>query len=95
MECFRFLRKNKADSIIKSVLTINVGKGNAKAVAELIKLAKTFRLPCERDETVHPQTLSKYIRELLEKGAEVPFDTFAVFTGKKAKITAPKERKVK
>lgn len=93
-QCLRWLRRNhQGSSIIKNELVVDIGKGNQKAVKEFMDLARTYKLAATNSETVHPQTLTKFIRELLkdEKTAPtVPLDTFAVFTGKQAKITKGK-----
>ncbi len=83
-----WLRDNGADAMIKNIVSAELGKSSDKVAKELIKAAKELGIIATREESVHPQTLSSYVREKLEAGIDVPFDTFAVYSGRKATITA-------
>ncbi len=95
-EAFVWLRANKAGSLIKDEVRISLGKGQSSFVKKLLavirKTAKSAKADIftEQKETVHPSTLSKYIREKLEAGAEVPLETFSVFQGHEAQVIPPK-----
>ena len=98
-EAFNWLRENNAGSLISNTLSIVIPKsetGEEKA-KQLMKLALELELEAYREENVHYQTLNSYLREQIdaEDGKDIPFDTFAVFVGKKAVIEVPKTPKKK
>jgi hypothetical protein len=86
----KWLRLNKADSLIKNKLTAEFGKGQDKAAKEFTKQIEKAGYPAKCEESVNFQTLNKFLKEELEKGNEVPKDTFALYMGKRAKLTPPK-----
>jgi hypothetical protein len=88
-----WLRKHKAQDIIRNTLKIDLGKGQDRETREILALAKRLKVPVDRSETVHPASLSSFLRERLANGAEVPFETFGVFNGREAKIKPPKKGK--
>jgi len=88
---FAWLRAHNAESLIKNLVIVTLPKGKDSLAEKIIALATKLKLTAERDETVHPSTLNKFVRELMEKGdTPIPFDTFNISTGKRAKITNPK-----
>ena len=88
---FAWLREHNAESIIKNLVIVTLPKGKDSLAEKIIALAVKLKLTAERDETVHPSTLTKHVRETMEKGdTPIPFDIFNISTGKRAKITNPK-----
>lgn len=88
---FAWLRAHNAESLIKNLVIVTLPKGKDSLAEKIIALAVKLKLTAERDETVHPSTLNKHVREVMEKGdTPIPFDTFNISTGKRAKITNPK-----
>ena len=81
-----WLRDNGAGAMIKNLVSTDLGKGNDKVADKVSAAIRTLGLQPKRIQTVHPQTLSAYVRERLEQGADVPFNTFAVYSGRKAAI---------
>jgi hypothetical protein len=90
-----WLRKNKGGDLIKDTIKLDLGKGHMPVVKEFMALAKQHRVRFERAETIHPGSLSKFIRECLQVGKDVPMETFGVFRGREAIINAPKKSKTK
>lgn len=95
-EAFAWLRENNAGSLISNTLSITIPKsedGEEKS-KKIMKLALELGLDAYREESVHFQTLNAYLKEQIEDedGKDIPFDTFAVFVGKKAVIEAPKKK---
>lgn len=84
-----WLRKNKFGAIIKNVVKIAFGKGEDKNAAKVVAMLKKAKIPYERSEAVHPQTLGAFVREQLGAGKALPasIDVFEVPT---ASITRPK-----
>lgn len=91
-DCLAWLRKNKAESLIKTELTASFGKGQGKEAAKLRALIIKQGFPATLEEAVNFQTLNKFIRERLAAGDKVPEETFALFTGKQAAIAAPRKK---
>lgn len=89
----KWLRKHKAGDLIKNTLKLDLGKGQDAVVKEFMALAKRLKVSVDRSETVHPGSLGKFLREQLEIGTDVPFETFGVFDGRKAEIKPPKKGK--
>lgn len=86
---FSWLRGNNAESIIKNLLIATVPKGKDSLVEKVTALLTKLKLPFEREETVHPSTLSKHVHKTVEAGNPIPFDIFNVSVGKKARINNP------
>lgn len=92
-EALTWLRRNKADSLIKNKLTAEFGKGQDKAAKKFAAEIEKAGYPAKCEESVNFQTLNKFLKEELEKGTEVPKETFALFMGKRARLTPPKRSK--
>lgn len=81
--------RNKWPGLIKTVLSLSLGKGEteqALRIAELLR--KQFQLDPSIDETIHPQSLNSHFRELKEAGklGDIPVEPFALYVGPRAKI---------
>lgn len=92
-EGLSWLRKHKAGDLIKNTIKFDLGRGQDKVKAQILALAKKLKLPVTHSETVHPQTLNKFLRETLANGKDIPMETFSVFSGKEASLTQPKPKK--
>jgi hypothetical protein len=92
---FKWLRGNKAADLIKNILKMDLGKGEDAKAKQLVALAKKLKVPFEHSESVHAGSLKKFLREKVAGGADVPFDTFAVFSGEMASVKPPKIKSVK
>lgn len=80
-----------APDVVKRKFDIQFGR-----TPEDVKLAAKFErdlaqrkhpLKVLRSATVHPQTLNKLVRDLLEEGHQVPRDILGVYTKRVAKVT--------
>lgn len=89
----QFLRDNKAGPLIKNELTIEIGKGKDNVVTEIEKLAEELGMDFYRDESVHAQTLNKWIKEKIGEGLKIPEDTFSIFNGRQAVVAKTKSKK--
>ena len=85
-----WLRRHGAASIIKNKVIADLGKDSSEDAASLLEAAKDLGLEARQEQVVHPMTLSAYIREKLEAGEEVPFETFSVYSGRVATISPPR-----
>lgn len=96
-----WLEKNGHGSIVKHTITVFFGKDEdawaKKFLADLAKRKKPLRF--ERKDAVAPQTLGKFVREMveLEKAGElpptkkIPRDLFGVFEMTRARMIDPVE----
>jgi len=86
----KWLKENDADGVIKHLVTLTFGKGeDEKAQAALELLLEQNYSPVDK-ESIHPMTLKATVKEFLEKGADIPYETFGIFEVVKTVITQPK-----
>jgi hypothetical protein len=88
---FAFLRKMKADHIIKSIASVPLES------KEMTKFATTFKKnfpelyrSLELEQKVHPQTLKATIKDLREKGITIPDQAFNLYVYNKTTIKGDK-----
>lgn len=92
----KWLKDHKCGGVIKTLLTIEFGRDELEAAQSLAKqIVKLTNKPVIVKENVHWQTLKATIRELREKGVNVPIKLFSIFPYMKAKVTPAKKRKEK
>ena len=95
LAAFEELEKLEAVDLIKTVVKVNFGK-TEKAEAELaVAKLKEIGIEAQTDETVHPQTLAAFARELLADGKEIDLEVLGLYAGTTTKITYPKPAKTK
>lgn len=82
---FKWLRDNDHGDMIKEALIVS----EKEAMDEARRYMENLRIPFDTKETIHPQTLKAWVREMLEKGAKFPLKTFSVFVGNKSVVTEP------
>lgn len=86
-EALAWLRKNKFDSIIKRKIEVSLGKGMDKLGKQAVAALKKMGLEVNENETVHPQTLGAWAREVLEQGkVSLPLELLGLFVGRKAVV---------
>lgn len=90
-----WLEENNFDGIVKTSLSVAFGKGEKEDMEKAkTALAEAGFLP-DLNQGVHPATLKSFVKERLEKGDNIPIDTFSIFEFTIAKITLPKAAKAK
>ena len=82
---FGWLRDNGHAGIIKCEVSLAFGAGEADYARTLAHELRGRGLPVEVSETVHPQTLKRFAREVLGEGVSLP-ESFSVYTGARATI---------
>lgn len=92
-EAFSWLRDNGLDPLIKNILEVEFGKNQDNMVKALADEAEKLGLPHRRDESVHSASLEKALKEKISLGIQIPMDTFAIYTGKKAVIASVRKKK--
>ena len=81
-----WLRKNGHGDLIKSEISISLGRGTEQLSAEVEKTLRKMGLEIEKSEGVHPQTLGAWAREMLAKAAKIPLDTLGIYVGRRATV---------
>ncbi len=92
---FSWLETNNFDGIIKTKVGVDFGKGKAEDAKKAVEALEAVGLAPTMARGVHPATLKSFVKERLEKGDNIPMDTFGVFLYTMAKITLPKPVKTK
>lgn len=85
-----WLRQNKFGALIKNTIRVAFGKGDDKIAAKLSAFLKKTKIPYERAEAVHPQTLGAFVREQLGAGKGALPASIEVHEVPTATITRPK-----
>ena len=90
-EMLEWLEENDHADIIKHVLTISFDRGEDERAQELVELIhqRYPRQKMDDKRTVHPMTLSAFVREELREQRDLP-DAFGVVTLTKSVIHRPK-----
>lgn len=89
----KFMREQGAGDLIKNALDIDLGKSSDTLADQILAALGPFNVKVTRNVNVHHSTLTAYVKERIEGGLELPYDTFAVYTGKKVKVKQPKTKK--
>ena len=83
---FEWLRKNGQGSIIKSEVTASLGKGRDIDAQEILDAFADRGIDAAVKSSVHWQTLGATVRELLERGENVPLDLLGVHIWRQADV---------
>lgn len=79
------------DGILKTKLSMEFGRGE---VDEAERIACEISALSERSvdvaQTIHPQTLKAFVKERMEAGEAIPFDTFGIMPFDRVKLKAPR-----
>lgn len=87
----KFLKTQGAESLIKNQLKVEFGKGQIGKAREAIRALAKIGIDADVVATVHPQSLTAWVRERLSDGAPVDMTTFSVFNGNIATVEVPKQ----
>jgi hypothetical protein len=85
-EAFDWLRGHDFDDLIKNVVSLEFGKGEDEHARDVMETLTNRGYWPQNKQSVHPSTLKAFVKEQIEKGAEIPSDLFGIFIGKKAVI---------
>lgn len=84
---FAWLREHGNAAMIKRAVSIAFGKGQDDTADKLAQKLAADGFDVEDNASVHPSTLSAFVREKLRDGAELPLDLFGVHRQRASKIT--------
>lgn len=90
-EGISWLKEEGGEAIIKNVVTVEVGKGKDNEAGKIIEFAESNGFRANKATTVHPQSLSSFIKEKMQHGAAVPMDVFGVYAGSEASVNRPRK----
>ena len=89
---YQWLRDNNLGDIIKNEVFARFGRDEDGKALEFTKLATANGYEVQQDMSVHSQTLKATLKELHQKGADLPpQEIFKTFVGRQAKITRKKQ----
>jgi hypothetical protein len=85
-EAFKWLEDNGHGDLIKNIVSVKFGKGDNSVAENLINELQQRQLYPDQKRKVEPMTLNALIGEQINKGNDIPMETFSVFVGNKVKI---------
>jgi len=86
-EAFGFLRSIGEADIIKNDVTVSFSAGQDNQAGAVVDDLRNQGLEPAQKTHIHPMTLKSWVKNRIESGQEIDFDTFGVFVGTEAKIT--------
>jgi len=81
-----WLLNNKHGGIIKHEVSLRFGKDEGEKAQDAVQSLKQKGLDPAVKESVHPQTLNAFVKELLTSGKDLPAELFGVYVGSRAKL---------
>jgi len=84
--CFHWLENNGLGDIIKNTVSANFGRGEDEAAQDLMTQLEEDGHSLVQKKWVEPMTLKAVVREQVEKGNDLPLETFNVYIGQKIKV---------
>lgn len=83
---FAWLRANGHSALIKRVVSVAFGKGEDEKAEELHTMLEKLEFELEDNSSVHPSTLSSFVKEKLREGEDLPLDLLGVHRQRISKI---------
>jgi len=84
--CFQWLENNGLGDVIKNTVSASFGRGEDEAAENLMTKLEDEGHSLVQKKWVEPMTLKAVVREQVEKGTDLPLDTFNVYVGQKIKV---------
>ena len=85
-EAFNWLRENNFADLIKNTVSVSFGRDEDETAKILLDELSSQGLNTAQKEWVEPMTLKAFVREQVEKGVDLPYDTFNIYIGQRSKI---------
>jgi hypothetical protein len=89
-ECFTWLQDHGHEALIKDEVVLTFNRGEHEKAEEFKAQLEEQGLDYSGKMGVHPQTLTAFVKEQVESGAEFPLELFNVYIGQIAKIKRSK-----
>ncbi len=91
-EAFAWLRENGHGSLVKNEVRATFGMGEDAGAERLAVFCQEMGYIHDRKEAVPWNTLTAWVKEMLEAGRSIPRDLLGVYQGEIAKVVMPKRR---
>ena len=89
-ECFTWLQDHGHEALIKDEVVLTFNRGEHEKAEQFKAQLEEQGLDYSGKMGVHPQTLTAFVKEQVESGAEFPLELFNVYIGQIAKIKRSK-----
>ena len=86
-EAYQWLRENGLGNIVKNEITVRFGKDEDDKAMQYATLARGQGYEPEQKVSVNAGTLRVALRDLHERGGQIPSEYFSTFAGYRTKIT--------
>jgi hypothetical protein len=90
-EAFAWLDKNKHGDMIKTVITVELGRGDRKTAKAVEQALRKLEVSYSSKLSVPWNTLTAFVKEQVEKGAVLPLDILGATVGRVVKLKARKD----
>jgi len=85
-EAFQWLGDNGFGDIIKNTVSVSFGREEDNSAKKLAEELEGNGFSTAQKKWVEPMTLKAFVREQVEKGSDLPLETFNVYIGQKTRI---------
>jgi deoxyxylulose-5-phosphate synthase len=85
-EAFQWLTDKGFGDIIKNTVSVSFGREEDNSAKELAEELEDNGFATAQKKWVEPMTLKAFVREQVEKGSDLPLETFNVYIGQKTRI---------
>lgn len=85
-EALAWLRNHGHAGLIKREIAVSLAKGNDELGEQIVTQLHALGVEVDIADTVNPQTLGKWAREMLEDGQPFPRDLLGIFVGSRATV---------
>ena len=85
-EAFSWLDENGFSDIIKNTVSVSFGRDEDDSAKKLASELEDTGFTTSQKKWVEPMTLKAFVREQVEKGSDLPLETFNVYIGQKTKV---------
>ena len=89
-EAIQWLRDNGLGDIVKNNITVTFGQGEDNKAVEYAGLARKQGFEPTQDEKVHSASLSVVMKEIKDKGQDIPSDLFSSYEKNSTSVTNKK-----
>ena len=85
-EAFNWLNNNGFGDIVKNTVSVSFGREEDDSARKLVDSLEDNGYATAQKKWVEPMTLKAFVREQVEKGSDLPLETFNVYIGQKTRI---------
>jgi hypothetical protein len=86
INAFKWLRDNGHAGLVRTQFQINLTQREQEMVRKVLSTLRRNKIPFDKKDNVHWQTLRAWVRTMKEGGKFIPDDLFGVFVGKTTDI---------